>query len=129
VKQETLLGIALSYLGTVTELSESELRGYLSNWRMVPFMYRGELAGCGMMRDNELHFIMRPEYRGRACQRDAIHAFLQPLVAAHGGLVTRVPLGHTESMKFVTKIGFVETHRSGTFIFFSLASDRFGRKG
>jgi hypothetical protein len=125
LKRETMLQIALRYLATVTELSDAELRGYLSSWKMAPYFYRGELCGCGLLRDNEIHFMLRPEHTHRALQRNAIHAFLAPLVLKHGGLVTRVHLHDRSAQRFVARIGFVETHRSGTFIFYSLIENRF----
>jgi len=128
VKNETLLSIAIDYLRTVTHLSPEQLRGYLADWKLVPYFYRGQLAGCALMKGSEIHFVMRPEWRGVAFRRDSAHRFLKPLVAAHGGLTTRVQLNDELRHRFVTRIGFVETHRSSSFVFYGLDRAPFARK-
>jgi hypothetical protein len=127
MKRETVLKVALGYLKTVVpDLSESELRGYLKDWRAVPYMYGGRLAGCALVRGNEIHAALKPGYMGRGLYRYALRDFLGGLIATHGGLTTRVPHGDHANRRFVERLGFEPTHADDSYRFYAMIEPPFG---
>lgn len=124
----TLVETALEYLRTVSDLSDEQLRGYLTGWTLVPYRYRDRIAGLGLMRGAEIHFVMRPEWRIAAFRRASARAFIAPLLEKHGVLTTRVRLGDIDTAQFVMRFGFELTFSDDQFAFYALTSLPFERK-
>lgn len=125
---ESLSTPILNYLREISQLSERELAGYLQDWKLVPYVYRGRVAGVAAISGTEIHVVMKPEYRGMALRRDTARNFINNQMARKHMLTTRVLLADEKSQRFVTRVGFEETHRDPRFVYYMLTRLPFKRK-
>lgn len=87
----------------------AELADALQGWEMVPLEIDGETAGIAALDGTEIHFVVSPEWRGRAITRARARAFLAPLIARRGYLTTRAINPKPEQREFLERIGFRNT--------------------
>jgi hypothetical protein len=125
---DSLIGIALAHLATISDLSEEQLRGYLDGWTIVPALHNGRVIGVGVMAGCEIHFVMKPEYRHAALLRGVARTFIAKLFEKHEFLTTRAALADMINQRFVTRFGFKETERDERFVYYVLNGLPFSRK-
>lgn len=87
----------------------AELADALDGWEMVPLVIDGETAGIAALDGTEIHFVVSPEWRGRAITRARARDFLTPLIARRGYLTTRALKPTPEQREFLERLGFRNT--------------------
>jgi hypothetical protein len=107
--------------------SSAQLADLFVGWDVVYLEDRGQRTGAALLNGTEIHFIVAPEWRGRAIRRDNARAFLEPLLARHGYLTTRVLHGALEALGFVERMGFEKTWSDASFHYFALCKLPFTR--
>lgn len=103
------------------------LAGLFSGWEVVYLEDRGHRTGAALLNGTEIHFIVAPEWRGRAIRRDNARAFLKPLLERHGYLTTRILHGNDGPAEFVRRMGFEKTWSDTGFSYFALCKLPFTR--
>lgn len=83
-------------------------------------------GGCrAALKGTEIHVEFT---RAGVISRGRVREFLEPLLARHGYLTTRVPAGDKVYTRFVTKLGFEPTWSDDEFDYFMLTGLPFSRK-
>jgi hypothetical protein len=118
--RESLIQLVLDYLRTVTQLSDAQLRGYLGDWELVPFIVNNKIAGAVARKGTEVHFVLKKEARALALQKNRIVQFLHRLLEQDGYLTTRIMQGDIEATRFVERLGFGFTWTDGSFNYYML---------
>lgn len=126
--REALLEPLVATLRKGTTLSRVQVLKELESWDARPFLVAGEHVGSAIVKGTELHFALLPGFRPKGCVRGAIHAFLQPLLEAHGFLTTRVRLGQVAEKTFVQRVGFKPTWNDDNFQYYLLGALPFARR-
>jgi hypothetical protein len=86
-------------------------------------------AAAALTKGQEIHFVVAQEWRKRLIQRQLTQAFLAPLLAKAGGmLTTRVLREAAGPQKFVERIGFEKTWEDEKFKYYALCSAPFQRR-
>lgn len=107
-------------------ISTREAGKLVEGWDAVPYEVDGVLHGAAMLNGSEIHFAMRPEWRGKSITRRRAREFLRPLLDRLGFLTTRVEVGLDDA--FVRRIGFTPTWSDGTFQFYMMTREPFAKK-
>jgi cytidylate kinase len=90
----------------------------LKDWTVEPIMMDGERIGVLILRDKEIHMhIVKQEALRHA--RRIIKYYVQAKLNELGFLVTR-SRGSEWDSRFLGRLGFRETHRDGTEVFYRL---------
>ncbi len=109
-------------------LERAGIAAAFHDWAEVEHIERGTVAAVAVLKGCEIHFVVSPLWRGRLIRRANTRAFLAPLLAAAGGmLTTRILHSSHASADFVRRIGFVPTWRDALFTYFALTRAPFSR--
>lgn len=87
----------------------AEWAAYLDGWEKVPLEIDGEVVGVAVIDGTEIHFALKPDWRGRAITRARTREFLAPLIARRGYLTTRATKPQPEQREFLRRLGFRNT--------------------
>lgn len=117
----------LEHLQRDAGIAPDDARRALTDWEVVPIYFRGELAGCGILRGTELHFAARPGFGAKIFTRRIICEYLRPLLAREGYLTTKMDVAEHKNWDFVERLGFKPTWHDGTYRYFMLTTLPYGR--
>ncbi len=98
-----------------------------AGWEVVPRFEGAALAGAALLRGTEIHFIVAPAWRKRLITRRSAREFLNPLLARHGMLTTRILHGSSGPDLFVRRLGFKRTWSDEMFNYYMLTQPPFER--
>jgi hypothetical protein len=100
-----------------------------STWKVRYHEERGVRAAAALLKGQEIHFVVAPEWRRRLIRRDNATAFLTALLHEAGGmLTTRILHGSAGPARFVERIGFEKTWSDERFDFYALCRAPFQRR-
>ena len=83
----------------------------LSDWGHHFITRYGKTVGCAFVKGNEIHCWREPLAEGRWLTRHDITKIIQPIIAAHGHVKTKVINSNLTGQKFVTRLGFYPVSR------------------
>ncbi len=87
-------------------------------WDVFPIMRCGEISGFFLFNGDEMHAWRRPEYSGRWITAREIALAGSDIMRKYGHIKTSVAEGNEVGIKFVTRLGFTETHRGNGLIYY-----------
>ena len=97
-------------------------------WRVMYHERHGVKTCAALLKGQEIHFIVAPEWRNRAITRDNARAFLASLLEqCNGMLTTRVLHNTPDRAAFVERIGFKKTWSDERFDYYALCEPPFQR--
>ena len=103
-------------------LDAVQMEEKLKGWESIDYIIGSEVAGSGLIKGTEIHVTLGEKHRKHGLRRDAIRAFLLPLLNREGYLTTRILVDHKEQQKFIERIGFEKTWSDGRFNYYLLAN-------
>jgi GNAT superfamily N-acetyltransferase len=83
------------------DLSEEEFLKAVESWEVYPVK-----GGAVLIKDEEIHACVVPEYFGRWITKGLIKKTLGMVLEKHGRAVTRMSAGNKAGAKFVYRLGF-----------------------
>lgn len=110
----------LTHYRKTTGQPDARIYEILKEWTVVPYIYGGRICGAALTAGTEVHFAMKPERRITAFKRHAARAFIARLKNGRPYLTTRVLASAVEDLRFLTRFGFVETHRDEKVVYLIL---------
>lgn len=117
----------LTHLEQCADVDPKVARQVLADWEAVPIYFKGQLAGCGLLKGTELHFAAQPGFGAKIFTRRIICDFLRPLLARQGYLTTKMDVAESKNWDFVERLGFKPTWHDGTYRYFMLTQLPYGR--
>lgn len=117
----------LTHLQQCAGVDPAVARQVLAEWECVPIYFEGQLAGCGLLKGTELHFAAQAGFGEKIFTRRIVRDFLEPLLARHGYLTTKMDLAEAKNWDFVHRLGFRPTWHDNEYRYFMLTKLPFGR--
>ena len=118
----------LSLLSPLWEENREILFETFEGWEIVPGYIDQVHVATAILKGNEIHFGIKPEFRKKLIQRKRTREFLKPLLEKKSFLTTRVILKDLVKQKFIKRIGFKPTWNDELFQYFILTTLPFERK-
>jgi hypothetical protein len=86
-----------------------------SEWEVVPLTISNQVCGGFLIRGNELHlaYTKSPSF----CIRKHLRENLGRIIHEYGFAVTCVEIGHSSSLRFCRRLGFIETGRKNGILY------------
>ena len=118
----------LNLLSPLWEENREILFETFEGWEIVPGYIDQVHVATAILKGNEIHFGIKPEFRKKLIQRKRTREFLKPLLERKSFLTTRVILKDLVKQKFIERIGFKPTWNDELFQYFILTTLPFERK-
>ena len=96
-------------------------------WEIIPGYVNQEHVCTAILKGNEIHFGIKPEFRKKLIQRKRTREYLKPLLDRKSFLTTRVILENEVKQKFVERLGFDATWSDEQFQYYILTKLPFER--
>ena len=97
-------------------------------WEVIPGYVDNYHVCTAILRGNEIHFGIKPEYRKKLIQRKRTRKYLEPLLKRKSFLTTRIILSDLVKQKFVERLGFLKTWSDEEFQYYMLTKLPFERE-
>lgn len=124
----SVVDMVVDHYARTTGVPVPRIHELLREWKFVPYVCHNRIYGAALQSGTEVHFVMKPEYRRVMGQRHAVRRFVAKLRGDRPYLTTRVPLHLVDDLRFLTRLGFEETHRDGRVIYMIMNGLPFERK-
>ena len=117
----------LELMAPLWEDCQDVLPRTFEGWEIIPGYINQEHVCTAILRGNEIHFGIKPEFRKKLIQRKRTREYLKPLLDRKSFLTTRVILENQVKQKFVERLGFDATWSDEQFQYYILTKLPFER--
>lgn len=90
------------------ELTIEQIKEVFKEFELKPVVRHSKVVGCFLVKDNEIHVAILPEYRKRWFSKKVFKDLVGPVVEKYGFVKTSVIDGNNKGLDFITRIGFVK---------------------
>ena len=118
----------LELLSPLWDDCKEVLPNSFEGWEIIPGYIEQTHVATAILKGNEIHFGIKPEYRKKLIQRKRTREYLRPLLERKSFLTTRVVLKDLVKQKFVERLGFKPTWSDELFQYFILTKLPFERE-
>lgn len=94
--------------------SKQEARAALKDWRFEPIIDNGVEVGELMLKENEIHFALKPEHRMKLGRRRMMWSTIDRLLDEHDFLVTQM-FNHDKLIPLVKYMGFRQINKDNQY--------------
>lgn len=101
-------------------LSRERFIEFYSSWRVTPLYVHGEVVGAVLQEGPEMHVAVLPKAHRRWARPSIWRQLIDGTIDRYGYAITSVAEANTDGQAFVSRLGFRETGRNGSFIFYRL---------
>jgi len=118
----------LELLSPLWEDCREVLPTNFEGWEIIPGYIDQTHVATAILKGNEIHFGIKPEFRKKLIQRKRTREYLKPLLERKSFLTTRVILNDKYKQNFVERLGFNPTWHDEQFQYFMLTKLPFERE-
>ena len=90
------------------ELTVEQIKEVFKEFELKPVLRNSKVVGCFLVKGNEIHVAILPEYRKRWFSKKVFKDLVEELVKKYGFVKTSVVEGNDKGLDFITRIGFVK---------------------
>jgi hypothetical protein len=87
-------------------------------WIEHPIYRSGQKVAFFLVKENEIHCLRLNDVKGKWLTHQALKQLTRPIFKQYGHLITKVRQDNHTGHRFVTRLGFAETSRDETNIYY-----------